>query len=121
MFRNTKSRSSASLPGLATAEDRLVGLAERVTPGEFLLSPLSSLLGNRSTNESRRELVFFIKAESWRRSYTVQDHQFLDIEEEEEGRVRPVDVISDVIEGITEGITGEGDTDAIRDTLGGDQ
>lgn len=124
MYRNTKSRSSASLPGLATAEGRLVGLAERVIPGEFLFSPLSSTLGSRSTSESRRELVFFIKAESQPSSYTVQDHQFLDVEEEEERRVRPADVISDMIEGlqdITEGITGEGDTDKIRDTLGGNE
>ncbi|MDX9975579.1 MAG: hypothetical protein RBU21_21515 [FCB group bacterium] len=127
LFRNTKNKSLETLPWLAQAEDTAVALAERVVPGSFLGSPISASLGNRSTEDGRRELVFFIKVEAWRPSYTLSEHGFNDAEEKPKEKMRPTDVISDVIEGITqvpkgiaEGITGQDTTpEGVAGELGG--
>ncbi|GMU93629.1 MAG: hypothetical protein AMXMBFR4_26870 [Candidatus Hydrogenedentota bacterium] len=112
LFRNRKIKSHDSVPGLAKLEDMAVGLAERVIPGNVIGSPVTSTLGNRSSEEQRRELVFFIKAEGWRPAYTVAEEQSL-FTDERRDRVKPTDIIGDVIggitsipEGIAEGIAG---------------
>jgi hypothetical protein len=126
LYRNRKSKSLDSVPGLTKAEDLAVGLVERVIPGNFIGSPLSSALGNRTTEEQRRELVFFIKCEAWRPAYTVVDESVFMDDEEPRGRVKPTDVIGDVIGGIAgipediaEGIAGQEREDRIESELGG--
>lgn len=126
LFRNRKAKSLDTVPGLTKAEDLAVGLVERVVPGNFIGSPVSSTLGNRTTEEQRRELVFFIKCEAWRASYTVADESVFQDENQPKERVKPTDVIGDVIggianipEGIAEGISGEKKKDGIDSELGG--
>ncbi len=126
LFRNTKTKSLSTLPWLGTAEDMAVGMAERVIPGEFLASPVSSTLGNRAKSEGRRELVFFIKAESWQPTYTVTNEFGFDETEEDAIKKSFKDVITDVREGlsgisqdIAEGLAGEKNTGEVRESLGG--
>ena len=127
LYRNAKTKSLSTVPWLTQAEDLAVGLAERAVPGEFLASPVSATVGNRATNESRRELVFFIKAESWRPAFTVADeHSLRRAAEDLKARPKPTDVITGVLEGITqlpqgiaEGIKREGGSGDITSELGG--
>jgi hypothetical protein len=98
LYNSSRTRSLTTAPWLTQTEDLAVGLAERVVPGNFLASPLSSVLGNRSTTDSRRELVFMLKAEVWRPAYTIAEDGFGD---DEDGR-SPQDVLTDVIEGISD-------------------
>ncbi|GMV99470.1 MAG: hypothetical protein AMXMBFR84_06090 [Candidatus Hydrogenedentota bacterium] len=116
LYRNRKIKQGETVPWLAQAEDLAVGVAERLIPGNLIGSPLTSTIGARASEEQRRELVFFIKAEIWRPSFTVADEMGFDDdekEEEKEGK-RPTDVIGEVIEGvgqipkgIAEGIAGD--------------
>lgn len=126
LFRNRKTKSLDSVPGLTKAEDLAVGLVERVVPGNFIGSPVSSALGNRTTEEQRRELVFFIKCEAWRPAYTVVDESVFEDDAEAKERMKPTDVIGDVIggiagipEGIAEGIAGQEREQGIESELGG--
>ena len=127
LYRNTDSRSLSTVPWLTQAEDFAIATAEQIIPGNFLASPLSSGIGNRQTEESRRELVFLIKAETWRPSRSLMLDLGLDDEEDAAEKKRPTDVITDVIEGISvipqgirEGITGdENDQEGVDANLGG--
>jgi hypothetical protein len=102
LYRNTKSKDLDTLPWLLEAEDTLVGVAERFLPGNFLGSPLSATIGNRASHAGRRELVFLIKAEAWRPAYTVAEtHGFVEADSPK-GKISPTEVISDVIQGITD-------------------
>ncbi|MBN2311459.1 MAG: hypothetical protein JXR94_20955 [Candidatus Hydrogenedentes bacterium] len=115
LYRNRKTKNLSTLPWVSQAENVAVGMAERVVPGNVLAAPISATVGNRSSATERRELVFFIKTETWRPAYTVADeHGFEEFVEEKKGRIKPTDVISDVVEGIVEipkgiaeGISGE--------------
>jgi hypothetical protein len=125
LFRSAVTRSLDTVPWLTRAEDMAVGLAERLVPGNFLASPISSTIGNRAVGEGRRELVFIIKAESWRPAFVIRDEHGFDDAAEEEEAVTPTDVIQDVLEdiseipaGIAEGITGVEGGDAVDDELG---
>ena len=126
LYSSEKSKSLATLPWLSQAEDVAVGVAERAVPGEFLASPVSSTLGNRRTTDSRRELVFLLKAEVWRPAYTVPAAPGL-IEPglEEEKRVRPADLITDVLgemkkipEEISQDIKGQTTESGVESDLG---
>lgn len=127
LYRNTKTKDFETLPWLAQAEDTAVALAERMIPGNFLASPVSATLGHRNTEDGRRELVFLIKVEAWRPSYTVAEHGFTEIEETIDEKVKPTDVISGVLEGISqvpkgiaEGIAGESAApEGVQSELGG--
>ncbi|MBX7257589.1 MAG: type II and III secretion system protein [Candidatus Hydrogenedentes bacterium] len=121
LFRNRKIKNLDTVPGLSKVEEFATGLASKVIPGDVGGTPVTSSLGNRESEEQRRELVFFIKAETWRPAYTVADEQGIDgaSQEDAEGkdgkdRMKPTEVIGDVIGGITsipqgiaEGVTGE--------------
>jgi len=98
LYRNRKVKEGSSVPWLNQGEKVAVGAAERVVPGNALVSPLSASLGSRRTSDERRELVFFIKTETWRPAYTVADEFGFDGFEEEgaDGGSRPVDYITDV-------------------------
>ena len=126
LFRNRKLKNLETVPGLSKLEDMTIGLAERVIPGNVLGAPATSSLSSKSNEEQRRELVFFIKAEGWRPSYTVSE----EVKEPEDigrkGRLRPTDIIGNVIggitsipEGIAEGIAGEIEDDGIEGELRG--
>jgi len=126
LYRNRKSHALKTVPGLTKAEDLAVGLVERVVPGNFIGSPLSSVFGNRTTEEQRRELVFFIKCEVWSPAYTVADESVFEDDEEAKTRIKPTDVIGDVIGGIAsipggiaEGISGQELEQGIESELGG--
>jgi hypothetical protein len=127
LFRNQDLRSIETVPWMHKAENVAVGLAERVVPGNFLGTPLSSTLGARDVESQRRELVFFIKSEIWRPAYTVVDEfaLFDDLEDEPKERRSPADVIEDVLEGISdtsediaEGVSGRESTDRVGESLG---
>ena len=74
LYRNTKSKSVSSLPWLSQAEETAAAAINKTMPGvEDAQLPLSSLLGNTSKNEGRRELVFMIRVDVWRKSFVVAD------------------------------------------------
>lgn len=126
LYRNLESRSLTTVPWLTQAEDFAIGLAERVVPGNSLFSPLSSTFGNRSTSETRRELVFLIKSEIWDPSRTFASDIGFDEGEDEKGRKSATDAVKDILEGIkelpqglAEGLTGDSRDDPIDSNLGG--
>jgi hypothetical protein len=132
LYRNTKGKTLTTLPWLTQAEDLANGLVQRLTPFSVPQVNPSSGVGNRSTSEGRRELVFLIKAELWRPSFTVADEFGFDEEEEEAEEVRkkksPTDIISDVLEdisglpqGVAEGIAGQSAGDDVTKSLGGNE
>lgn len=103
LYSSAKSKSLSTSPWLTQAEDIAVGVAERAVPGEFLVSPLSSTIGNRSTSDARRELVFFVKAEAWRPAYTLPETTgFTEVGPGQRSveRAGPADLITDVLGGI---------------------
>ncbi|MBI2434004.1 MAG: hypothetical protein HYV26_14160 [Candidatus Hydrogenedentes bacterium] len=115
LYRNTKNKNLSTLPWLTQGEDFLNGLVQRVVPFTAPQVPITTALGNQDTSEGRRELVFLIKAEIWKPSYTVMDNFGFE-EEKPDGKKKlsPTDVISgmiegisDIPEGIAEGVAGE--------------
>lgn len=126
LYRNQKIKTLDTVPWLSQAENLAVGMAERVVPGNFLGSPVSSTLGNRATRQERTELVFFIKCEQWLPAYTVAGpHGFAQTEPSGK-KVSPKDVITDVIQGISElpqgiaeGISGQPISGPVESELGG--
>ena len=65
LYRNTENKTLSTLPFLNQGENILTGLLDSLIPGNSLSAPLSTVIGNRSKSETRRELVFLIKAEAW--------------------------------------------------------
>lgn len=125
LFRRSKQKSLRTAPWLPQAEDAAIGLAENLVPGNFLASPVSATIGNRSSNEGYRELVFIIKADVWRPSLSAYDFFDGDDENDDEKpkRPSPTDIITEILEipkGIAEGITGTepAPTDDIQRNLG---
>ena len=72
LYRNTESKNIATLPWLTQAEDFTKNVLRNVVSGA-VFAPISSTIGSRSTAESRRELVFLIKCETWRPSFTISN------------------------------------------------
>ena len=103
LYRNIKTKQVDTVPWLTQAEDATMRAADRLVDTNIVGSPVSSLLGGRSAEETRRELVFMIKAETWRPAFTVAaDHGFRDVDMPGE-EARPsgtVDMIRDVVEGL---------------------
>jgi hypothetical protein len=71
LYRNTKDKKLSTLPWLMQGENTVMGLVDSILPSGLPENPLSSSLGNRTSSEGRRELVFLIKAELWRPAYTI--------------------------------------------------
>lgn len=118
LFRNTNTRSGVGPPWVSQTEDLINGTLQRVLPFNTPNIPVGAGLGSRSEAKGRRELVFLVRAEMWKPSFTVADEfGFMEEGDEEEAppkKVTPSDVISDVLEGITdiprgvaEGLSGE--------------
>ncbi|HIJ66278.1 MAG TPA: hypothetical protein HPP77_10050 [Candidatus Hydrogenedentes bacterium] len=120
LYRNTEDRDLSTAPLLTQGEDLALGLAEKVVPGEFLVSPVSSTLGNRSTKKTRRELVFLVKAEVWNPAFGITEGDAFPDAAKPKEKTRPTEVITDVIEGIG-GIAEDivGDDDDVKSSLGG--
>jgi len=125
LFRRTKQKSLRTAPWLTQAEDATVGLAERLVPGDFISSPISSTFGNSATSEDFRELVFIIKADVWRPALTTFEFFEDDAADEEDAEarepMRPTDVIEGILDiprGIAEGLSRPREG-GVQDDLGG--
>ncbi len=103
LYRNTKEKRVKTLPWLLQGEDALLNAAESVVPVVIPYGPISTGLGNRTTDHERRELVFLIKAELWRPAYAIGEGiGFGALEEEDNGDSEsPQDTISQVIQDIS--------------------
>ncbi|NIA15374.1 MAG: hypothetical protein GWP08_14995 [Nitrospiraceae bacterium] len=139
LYRNTKNKNVSTVPWLTQGEDIVVGLANSLLPGSGTVgSPISAAVGNRSTEEGRRELVFLIKAELWRPAYALpsglgpatfggadekKKSLFGVVEEISEIPQNIVEGIAEIPQGIVEGITGQTQEDdtSIDSHLGGDR
>lgn len=74
LYRNTKQKNLASLPWLTQGENMINNVVNQISPiNDTPRIPLASPFGNRSDNESRRELVFIVKADVWRKAFTVTE------------------------------------------------
>lgn len=73
LYSNRETRSITTVPWLPRADDLITGAFDQAVGSSFGVSPLSATFGNRDTTESRRELVFLIKSEIWRPSFTLSD------------------------------------------------
>jgi len=74
LYRNTKQKNLATLPWLTQGENMLNNVVNQISPiNDTPNIPLASPFGNRSNNESRRELVFVVKADVWRKAFTVTE------------------------------------------------
>jgi len=132
LFRTSKGKDLTTLPWLPQANTMANGLVRRVSPINLPEIPLTTGLGNQSNSQERRELVFLVKAERWKKSFTLADE--FGFEEEGEEKVsntslmRPTDLIQGVIgelseipQGIAEGITGEEVKEGVSSGLGADE
>ncbi len=122
LYRNTKNKDLSTLPWLTQGSDIVQGAFQRMTPFMTPSIPITAGLGGQHTSEGRRELVFLIKAERWRPAFTVAGDFGFDEEEDDGRRTRPSDVITGVIEGITdisEGLGGLSGGD-VSSSLGGE-
>jgi len=119
LYRNTKNKDLSTLPWLTQTEDVINGLVQRVLPFTTPAVPITTGAGNQDTTDSRRELVFLVKAEVWKPAYTVaSDLDFEDEETEQDDkkkrRLIPQDVIGGVLgeigelgKDVVEGVSGE--------------
>lgn len=98
LYRNLESRTLSTIPWLQSAENFASSAVENAV-SVAVGNPLSATVGNRRESDSRRELVFLIKAETWRPAFALEDDfGFGDPVEETSA---PLDVIGNVSEGIT--------------------
>ena len=65
LYRNAENKTLSTVPYLNQGENMLTGLIDSIIPGNSLSAPLSTTIGNRSKSETRRELVFMLKADAW--------------------------------------------------------
>lgn len=132
LYRNTKNKDLSTLPWLTQGSDIVQGAIQRMTPFMTPSVPITAGLGGQNTNEGRRELVFLIKAERWRPAFTVagdfgfEEEEAVEAADESAEGTRPSDVITGVIEGISEipsgiseGLGGLSEGD-VSSSLGGD-
>ncbi len=74
LYRNNKVGTLSTMPWFPQTEGVLNNLVSRVLP--FAANPqipLSASVGNNDKIQDRRELVFMIKVDLWRKSFTVAD------------------------------------------------
>lgn len=131
LYRNTKNKKLSTLPWLTQGEDMAAGLVNSVLPSSVAIgSPLSASVGNRSSEEGRRELVFLIKAELWRPSYSLPTGMGTasfgeETEEQKKMTLKGVvEGITEIPQGIVEGITSEipqPEVEGVKSHLGGEQ
>lgn len=74
LYRDDKNTNLSTLPWLPETEGVVNNVISRMLPFAASAStPLSASVGNNAKSSARRELVFMIKADLWRKSYTVAD------------------------------------------------
>ena len=95
LYRNQKNKQLTTVPWLSQAENVAMGTAEQLVPGNITASPLSSSVGNRRNSDERRELVFFIKTETWLPTYVILDEHQFDFEEDIEVKPSPVEIVKE--------------------------
>jgi len=117
LYRNTVTNNTSQMPWLTQGENAATNVVSRVIPAvKDMKTPITSALGNKSNSESRRELVFLVKADVWRKSYTVADDFGFaeaaegdateeEAKEKEPAAKKPGDVISGVLKNL--GVTSE--------------
>ncbi len=110
LYRNTKEKDLSTLPWLPQGDRFMNGLIQRVVPFAVEPVPLSSSIGDNKTSDARRELAFLIKADVPALIYD----ESIDLKEEENFMTRPTEVVTGVLkglsqipQGIAEGVTGE--------------
>jgi Flp pilus assembly secretin CpaC len=126
LYRSTKNKSVASLPWLTQGENILNNVIEKISPVDDTPDiPLASSLGNREDKEARRELVFLVKADMWRKAYTVsQGMELYDQEGESEGEIEGEgDIIHPspspgIFDNLIDSLTGN-DSQGVGNSLGG--
>lgn len=106
LYRNSESKSIATAPLVAQVENAAVGAIQGLASGNIGATPLSATLGSRKADETRRELVFLIKAEAWRPAFSISDELGF-VQQEANKRRSPADVIADVAQGLVGIITPE--------------
>lgn len=131
LYRNTKNKKLSTLPWLTQGEDMAAGVVNSLLPGSTAIgSPISASVGNRSSEEGRRELVFLIKAELWRPSYSLPTGMGAASFAEETDEQKKmslkgvVEGITEIPQGIVEGITSEipqREEEGVKSHLGGDK
>lgn len=131
LYRNSTTNNTATLPWLTQGEDILSNAVSRAVPfAQNATVPITAGLGNTSRADGRRELVFLVKADLWRKAFTVaDDFGFTEEEEGEKTPARPrtpADVITGVLEnitdisqGVTVGIGGAAPGETLSGSLGG--
>lgn len=122
LYRNTKNKNVSTLPWLTQSENIVNNVVEQLSPfTETPKAPLSSALGNRNQRESRRELVFMVKADLWRKAYTITQahdlyHEDDEEVEEDEDIIRPKRS-GRFVDTILDSLGGRGDS--VENILGG--
>ena len=96
LYRNSETTNLSTAPWLTQGEDLAVGAIESFLSGASIASPLSATIGNRSTSDTRRELVFLVKAETWHPSFSIDDELGFDEPEEESKEELPDDVVTTI-------------------------
>jgi len=99
LYRNSESKSIATAPLLAQAESAAIGVVQGLASGNIAATPISATLGSRKADESRRELAFLIKAETWRPAFSISDDLGF-VQQEANKRRSPTDVIVEVAQGL---------------------
>lgn len=116
LYRNNNNRTLSTVPFLRQGENAVAGALDKIIPGDNLSLPLSAGIGNRSESETRRELVFLIKAEVWRPSFSLgselgfDDTDLFDIPEDEEEEVSSEDLVDEVPAAPDEEAPADGET-----------
>ncbi len=122
LYRNNKTTNLSTLPWLPQTEGVVNNLISRVVPfAQNPHVPMSATVGTNNKAATRRELVFMIKADMWKKTYTVADEfGFAADQPEAEGKEgekkpeedaksrTPVDVITGVLGegGVAPGLAG---------------
>lgn len=124
LYRNTDDKDLASLPWLAQGDRFMNGLIQRVVPFAVEPVPLSSSIGNNKLTDGRRELAFLIKADVPALIYD----ESTEVEEKENFITRPTEVVTGILhgisqipQGIAEGVTGQNLDEDISTGLQGDE
>jgi len=124
LYRNTESKDLATLPWLTQSDRFMNGVIQRAVPFGVQPVPLSSSIGNNSLSNSRRELIFLIKADV----PTLIFDEGMTVEEEGSMLTNPTGVVTDVLRTIGdipreigENVTGEDLGDGITSELGAEE
>ncbi len=132
LFLKKVQKDLSTLPYLSQGEDFANSMLARALPFGVPEIPMSATIGKQNDNDLRRELVFLIRAELWKTSFTVADEFGFSEEDSKEKSVdkkkSPSDVITGVIgglkdlpQGIAHGIGADVKEKTVSSDLGGNK